>query len=939
MKIKMLSIVLCVAIIIPVFVMQVTEKVAPELNLTFTAKGDVSSANTTDGYVEGEAIIGFYGPMAFSNTKIVNDIAVKYGITLLDTEQKLSAALYSNVDNETFYEIASDTNVKYICRNHIAYGSEVPNDPSWPIQYGPESIGAPITWDNVTGSPTFRVAVLDSGIDYNHPDLKDNYLAVGYDWVNDDDDPMDDHGHGTHCTGIIGAIGNNNVAMTGMAWQVKIFAEKVLDSTNSGTYWQWGKGIVHAVVKEAKVISMSLGGNADGDFLRDSIEFAYDHGRLLVAASGNDGGGPISYPARYSEVIAVGAIDQNDNLAGFSNVGPQQELAAPGVNIISLGLSQRYSAREIIYRDDDTNNQVSANDERLNPIPGTALLANTLVVNNDTDEDAPWNLMNFNTNELHTENINANNEYDNGERIYLDLDADNFVSVGDMRLTRFNVGAVSFPYGSTVLLGHPDVANQLVAFNANETHTTIAYMSGTSMSTPHVAGVAALTWIRNPELDRDELRYLLQSTADDLGAVGQDNNFGYGKVNASQCVENGSFRYTIEVTPSTQTIVQGGSIAYTITLDLVQGPGQNVDLKLDDMYPLNPDLATVINPISGIPPFQATLTITATDSAAFISEILRINSTYNILGLDFIRFSNTFSIAITEAPGDLIWIKTSDTDDGITSPTGKVHTSPDIWSTPDPPELGKTNTLNVKVRNHGTTDSGRVLVQTWFTEWSPFNNVLELPSMGPESIENIPPGGEETVTFEWYIPEAFSEHICVYAQAWRPGFEPFSNQFNVRNNNNIAQRNFNAVFPTSPYSTDLTISNPTGKMVSMTLYATAPDTGWVVDFCRPSTLKGTVMETPLNISAGEEIEIVMTIIPPNDDATGTVSIWATMDGYEDLYTDLSGFDFHVQIAPPDDELDEPDEPLDIVEMLRQNIVVVIIVVVVLVILVAFFKRR
>ena len=189
MKIKMLSIVLCVAIIIPVFVMQVTEKVAPELNLTFTAKGDVSSANTTDGYVEGEAIIGFYGPMAFSNTKIVNDIAVKYGITLLDTEQKLSAALYSNVDNETFYEIASDTNVKYICRNHIAYGSEVPNDPSWPIQYGPESIGAPITWDNVTGSPTFRVAVLDSGIDYNHPDLKDNYLAVGYDWVNDDDDP------------------------------------------------------------------------------------------------------------------------------------------------------------------------------------------------------------------------------------------------------------------------------------------------------------------------------------------------------------------------------------------------------------------------------------------------------------------------------------------------------------------------------------------------------------------------------------------------------------------------------------------------------------------------------------------------------------------------------------------------------------------------------
>ena len=937
MKIRIASIVLCAAIIIPVLALSVPEEVAPGINPASVATGDITRANMTGDHIEGEAIIGFYGPMAFSNTKIVNEISAKYGIVLVDTEQILSAALYTNVDNETFIEIAGDTNVKYICRNHVAYGSEVPNDPSWPIQYGPESIGAPTAWDNVTGSPTFRVAVLDSGIDYDHPDLEDNYLAIGYDWVNDDDDPMDDHGHGTHCAGIIGGVGNNTAVMAGVAWQVKVFAEKVLDSANGGDYWGIGKGIVHAVVKEAKVISMSLGGGTDDDFLRDSVEFAYDHGRLLVACSHNDAGGPIRYPAAYPEVIAVSAIDQNDVLAPFSNVGPEQELAAPGVDILSLGLTYRYSSGEKIYRDDDENNVVSADDERLNLIPEPFLAANTLVANNDPDEDAQWNLMNFNADEVHTEAVNANNQYDNGERLYVDLDADNLVSVGDMRLTGFTVGLTRYPSGSTVIPFNPDIGTALVAFNANETHTTIAYMSGTSMAAPHVSGVAALTWIRNPELDRDEVRHLLQSTADDLGAVGQDNNFGHGKVNASQCVENGSFRYSIEVTPSTQTIVQGGSVAYTITLGLVQGPGQNVDLKLDDMYPLNPDLAAVIDPVSGIPPFQATLTITATDTAAFISEILRINSTCNILGRDFIRFSNLFSIAITVAPGDIIWIKTSDTDDGTAPVAGKVHTSPDIWSDPDPPEGGKTNTLNVKVRNHGTTDSGPVLVQTWFGEWSPLNNILELPSLGPETIDNIPPDGEKTVTFDWYIPEAFSEHICVFAQAWRPGFEPFSNQFNVRNNNNIAQRNFNAVFPTSPYSTDLTIKNPTGHMLSMSLYATAPGEGWVVDFCRPSTLRGGVMETPLKIPSGEEIELTMTIIPPTDNATGTVSLFGTIDGYEELYTDLSGFDFNVEVAPPDDE---PEEPQEIIDLIKQNIKIVIAVaLVVIVILIVMIKRR
>jgi len=934
MKIKMLSIVLCAAIIIPVFVMQVTEKVAPELNLTFTAKGDETSANTTDGYFEGQAIIGFYGPMAFTNTKIINDIAIKYGITLKDTNPYLSAALYEGVDDKTFLQLLTDSDIKYAERNYLEKISQnIPNDLSWAFQWGPRAIFAPEAWNTTTGdnTDTLKVAILDTGVDYNNSDISPNYLTGGYDWANDDDDPMDDNGHGTHCAGILGAAGNNTIGISGTTWRIKIIAEKTIP----GGSWEFGQGVCHAVNQEVKIISYS-GGGPDSVHKHQAVRFAFNHGRLFFAASGNAAGN-IDFPANYPEVIAVGATDPNDNLAVFSNFGPNQELVAPGVDILSHGLNQGYLRTQIIYRDDDGDGQVSSNDVRLIDIPNSAVAANSVVAVGDDDEAAQWDLIGFQNIEMHVD-PNNNNDFDPGELIYVD-NGDNQVSIGDTRMGGFWSAGVFYGVGR-VNFGDPDITDPLILFDANETHTMIRFLSGTSMACPHAAGVAALTWARNPDLSMDELRHILRSTADDLLPVGFDNNFGFGRINASACIDAASFQYSIEVTPATQTITQGGSVDYTITLSLIQGPSQNVDLKLDDLYPLNPALTPVIDPVSGTPPFQATLTLTATLDAAFLTEILRINSTYTIFGRDFVQLSNFVSNAITEAPGDLIWIKTSETDDGEPPREGNVHTSPDIWSTPDPPELGETNTLNVKVRNKEESDSGVVLVQAWFTDWSPFNNLLDLPTMGTETIDNIPPGGEETVSFSWFIPTTYPEHICVFAQAWRPGFEPFTNQFDVRNNNNIAQRNYNAVTPTSPYSTNLTIKNPTNQMLSLTLYATAPNSDWVVDFCRPSSLRGITMQTPLKIPAGEEMELELTIIPPEDYEPGPVHIWATIEGYENLYNDLSGFTFNVEKGVLDDEPDEPDEPPDIIEILQQNIKIVIAVaIVVLVIVVVFFKRR
>jgi hypothetical protein len=149
-----------------------------------------------------------------------------------------------------------------------------------------------------------------------------------------DPDPLDDFGHGTHCAGIIAAVSNNNLGIAGLA-QVRVMAEKVLDSSGGG-YWDWiANGIINATDCGADIISMSLGGYGESELLHEAVRYAYDAGVLVIAAAGNDNTNMKLYPAGYDEVIAVAATDQNDNKASFSNWGDWIELAAPGVQIYS----------------------------------------------------------------------------------------------------------------------------------------------------------------------------------------------------------------------------------------------------------------------------------------------------------------------------------------------------------------------------------------------------------------------------------------------------------------------------------------------------------------------------------------------------------------------------------------------------------------------------
>lgn len=189
-----------------------------------------------------------------------------------------------------------------------------------------------------------KVAVIDTGIDYNHPDLNDNY-AGGYDFVNKDSDPKDDNGHGTHCAGTIAAE-DNGEGVIGVAPEASLYALKVLNASGSGYWSDVAAAIDWTVSNGLQIASMSLGGGYSST-LEAACNGAYNANVLLVAAAGNSGnargtGDNVQYPARFDSVIAVAATDTKDRRARFSSTGPAVELAAPGVKIYSTLLNGKY---------------------------------------------------------------------------------------------------------------------------------------------------------------------------------------------------------------------------------------------------------------------------------------------------------------------------------------------------------------------------------------------------------------------------------------------------------------------------------------------------------------------------------------------------------------------------------------------------------------------
>jgi subtilisin family serine protease len=342
----------------------------------------------------GEVLVRFRQGTSLEKIK---EIAARHHDELEDNYENVSGLVaLEDEDGLDSEEVASEYNslpdVEYaepvfkVYADHDAPGwgkHKHANDEMFARQWSLKNIGqdgglpnadikAMNAWVKTTGSDKIVVAVLDSGVDYTHPDLEHNiwmrpadmapYVDKelgefndlhGFNATDRWDDPMDDNGHGTHCAGIIGAEGDNNLGIAGINWHVQIMPLKFLASNGSGSTKDAIEAINYVIDRKHKgvnvrVISASWGSTQNSRALRDAIKKAGDEGILFIAAAGNssdDSDKRPHYPAGYKlpNVISVAALDRNDKLAGFSNYGAKSvHIAAPGSEILSTWLKGEF---------------------------------------------------------------------------------------------------------------------------------------------------------------------------------------------------------------------------------------------------------------------------------------------------------------------------------------------------------------------------------------------------------------------------------------------------------------------------------------------------------------------------------------------------------------------------------------------------------------------
>ncbi len=296
---------------------------------TNVPEGVVSSAQAR--WVPGEVLVGFH-PWVTGVTRreVVQDESASTlrASSLPDVVLVRTAAGQSVPDAVEAFR--ADPEVSYAEPNYLYHADATPNDPQLPQLWGMARISAPAAWNITTGSAAVKVAVVDTGIARDHLDLSANVIA-GTDFVQNDNDPRDFNGHGTHVAGTIGARGNNGIGVAGVNWQVSLMPVRVLDGDGSGSNVNVSAGFQYACANGANIVNASLGGTAYSTTMRDAIASPACAKTLFVVAAGNDGVNDDSsphYPCDYDSspdnlpnVICVAATDRSDALASFSNYG------------------------------------------------------------------------------------------------------------------------------------------------------------------------------------------------------------------------------------------------------------------------------------------------------------------------------------------------------------------------------------------------------------------------------------------------------------------------------------------------------------------------------------------------------------------------------------------------------------------------------------------
>lgn len=211
------------------------------------------------------------------------------------------------------------------------------------VDWGIRRIGAPQVWSMLNSNRRVRVGIIDTGIDYQHPDLKNNFRE-GISTLDNHPTFYDDYGHGTHVAGTIGA--NSRQGMSGINPLVDFYVVKAFNKKGNGKLSDIIEGIDWLMRRQVNIINMSFSTSETNQIFERVMSLAYQQGIILVAAAGNDGpNSPVDYPARFPNVLAVSAIDSNDRLANFSCTGPEIDFCAPGVDINSTWLEGGYAVK------------------------------------------------------------------------------------------------------------------------------------------------------------------------------------------------------------------------------------------------------------------------------------------------------------------------------------------------------------------------------------------------------------------------------------------------------------------------------------------------------------------------------------------------------------------------------------------------------------------
>lgn len=297
-------------------------------------------------WVPNEIIVKFKNDVSEDKISYINQshgASVLYtspfaGFKRLRTPQGKPAKQFVELYNKT------EPDVLYAELNYYAYAFFVPNDPyysyQWNFYEAVAGINIEPAWEITTGDPNVIIAVLDTGIAYENfknfqiaPDLVNTLFVPGYDFVNNDDHPNDDDGHGTHVAGTLAQSTNNNLGTAGIAFDCSIMPVKVLSRRGEAPYSTIADGVYFAADNGAMIINMSLGGPSDSITLKDAVEYAHGKGVTIVCAAGNEyeSGNQPSYPAAYDDYcIAVGATRYDRTRAYYSNTGSYLDLVAPG---------------------------------------------------------------------------------------------------------------------------------------------------------------------------------------------------------------------------------------------------------------------------------------------------------------------------------------------------------------------------------------------------------------------------------------------------------------------------------------------------------------------------------------------------------------------------------------------------------------------------------